>query len=1445
MKHGIQSREDVDVTELSNLFSEFIYAVLDAKLDPNDAGECIKEILGDETTEMIKDSYVFAPHTLFLDTLAIIMEDNLELYRPSLREFLMASAVSPALMRQVLDAPLLDQLQLIRSNFARNGVRQATNLLYRQANYNLLREETEGYSKLITELFGAYDSASTPDLAEQAFEKIKALIGTFDLDVGRVLDVTLDVAASLLIKQHRFWVRLLRVSSWWPRSQTKIHNPIYPGGLPNWACPGYPEWATTDEDEAGNIERRRARDIAFWDRAREVHLAAYFELGGREIASSDARPLTITNGESDDDNAAAQLEKQWIQETNTLPPPGNRVAAQLLGFKMLFYYSSYREPSDVLPANLLYLVAVLIKVGFISLPDLYSHLSPSDDQMEEQRQKRVEQLEKERREARGGPTNALLMAGVLPQGDDDNPMSSGHQRREPVRKAEPEKKQATQEDAAKKVDEPFEQKVSLLLELLNIGALPEALFILGRFPWIPELYPDVLQKIHRILHYSLQKVHSEALPTSAGDTKCPERMLADSDQTNLPKGSVRLSKAAPRKFLWWPHPDEYETPKSHPSNSYRFYWTEWADNVPVCQTVDDVFTLCGTFLNLSGVNIGRDEALLSKLAAIGAKSLGEDTSEANLGRWQDLLRRLLVPALSHTKANPACVNAIWGLLRRYPMTTRFNIYAEWFEGQISRLPAMKDAFAQATSDTRGTMKRVSLTNLAEMAKKLAKISLSSPGITFRVALEQLESYPNLIEAFVECAKYFTHLSYDVLVWSLMNSLGKSRSRTQADHALTTSKWLTALSKFSGKVFRRYPVLNPTPVLQYVNDQLLQGNSTDLVILKELILTMGGIVDSGDFTDYQVLSMAGGEHLRRHTLIQGQDRRFDNVNSSKRLVKALTDSKLGARLLISIAQYRQAAIFQVEEDQAHIKYLSWIVDDSHQTLVQYLDFLWSGLDPAGYDAVVPSISELMCSYGLDTSLAFLIGRPSLAQKMFSWKPKNKDSSKEKGKASQAETDKEGDVPMSEPKAHNGGNETPSQDRAASEDQVGAARQAASSFSTNTKLSQKPDDPSQIRATLQPIIDSVQETMPPEVWSKITPELYVTFWALQLGDLFCPDKSYRQERERLKGEELVIAKDRSDMSRKGQERKMDKRKALMQQQIELSEEFGEHSLRHAKWKVYLTKQFPGFFPDPKAKADSISDMLLEQCILPRVLLSKADAEYTFRFVKALHDWNAPGFKLMSLYDRLFSANRLRSLIFTSTTREAEYLGRFVKLILEDLSRWHKNESVPNEKDSKQPRQGAYDKEGKGSSDQPRLGFALTVDENGKPETFVEHAQFRDLLFRWHKNLNMALKSCLGGTEWMHIRNALTVLRVVLDFFPAVDFMATQFLSQLQKITEQESASKTATAGEEAHRVDLAVAAQGAMSELQKRKPRWVMVQAFRPNTVSLRHVSWMTGHTLTPH
>lgn len=1404
--HGIQSRNDEDGQELCTIFQELLQSCLDFRLKGSQAGEVAKEILGPRPEDADSNLRTFDPHTLFLDTVSIYLDTDSGSYKPCLHDLMLATEIDPSLMRRVLEPPVLEQLGLIRETFARMGIRQATNILYKQANYNLLREETEGYAKLATELFATCNSqAPTSEVIRTAFERVKGLIGTFDLDVGRVLDVLLDIFANVLIKQYRFFVRFLRISSWWPRSHSK--SSVFVGGLPKWAFPESENWLTTEEDEKLLSEQRLLRDMQFWDRAREVALNAYFELGGRQLQGQELQrvnALLAAHGNSVDDISSLDSEEQWIVATKTMPPQGNRVAAQLLGFKLRFYESEWKDKdTDILPANLLYLAALLIKIGFISLADLWPHVGPfTEEEMEKYREKKMKEHAEEERKKTGGGANALTMS-ILPSDENDGGRTA---------KINAELKAASTANTTdkKKEAEDHCQKAKLLTELLTLGAIPEALFILSRYPWLPEAYPEHTKLINRLISHSIEKVYEQTKtkPQDSGSQKeTPSKRLPDIDQTGAAKGSVRLGQTQPRRPLRWPFPDGENL-----NAVYRFYWDEWADNVPICQSIEDVFTLCGTLMNLSGVNIGRDPTLLSKLAGIGAMSLAQDQSQENMNRWQDLLIRLLVPALSLTEANSYAVQAVWDLLKLYPITTRYGIYSEWFLGRTSRNPAIRSAFARTRSETNGVLKRLSLQNLTAMAKKLAKTAYSSPGIVFKTAFDQIEAYPNLIQAFVECARYFTELGYDVLTWSLMSALGgKSRSRTQEASVLLTSKWLQALSKFSGRVFKRYNNMTPAPVLQYVNYQLSRGSSTDLVILRELISTMAGVVSDVDFTDAQLRAMTGGEVLRRQTLIKLGDRRFESVNGAKRLMQSLVDTKLAGKLLINLSQYRQASLYQ---DDAHVKYLATIMDEVQLALSQYLDLLRSNLPPDEFDALIPGIAELMTSYGLDVHLAFMIGRASLAYQMANTKATPAVNAKEGRSDAQGVpdvADADGDVSMN---GNDGAaQQSPAKDEAEDKMAVDDKPPADSTPDTGSSAVEARNvDP--IANVLQPLVDTMQDMLPSETWKKISTEFYVTFWSLSLGDLHVPQSSYESEHDRLYKESEDVMKDRSDMTRQGMNKKDEKKKALQALAKSIREEMSNHINRYQKTKFRLARQAKLWFSEPVTDANAIADGLLEHCILPRLFVSALDTEYCFRLIKFLHENQTPNFKLFALYEQFFNANRLRAMIFSATVREAEHLARFIRLILEDLAKWHADKNV-------------YEKEAFGLR-RKYIGFATAFDDEGNPTTFVEHSNFRDSYYEWHKNLNMALKACLQGTkEWMHIRNALTVVRWVSDFFPAVNFMGTQLLKVLDDIKTREDGSKGGP--EEEHRVDLSVTAQTVFSLLKKRESKWIPVQAFRPNMV----------------
>ncbi|XP_021096187.1 THO complex subunit 2 isoform X1 [Heterocephalus glaber] len=100
--------------------------------------------------------------------------------------------VSDTVLKERLDPETLESFGLIKQSqqFNQKSVKIKTKLFYKQQKFNLLREENEGYAKLIAELGQDLSGNITSDLI---LENIKSLIGCFNLDPNRVLDVILEV----------------------------------------------------------------------------------------------------------------------------------------------------------------------------------------------------------------------------------------------------------------------------------------------------------------------------------------------------------------------------------------------------------------------------------------------------------------------------------------------------------------------------------------------------------------------------------------------------------------------------------------------------------------------------------------------------------------------------------------------------------------------------------------------------------------------------------------------------------------------------------------------------------------------------------------------------------------------------------------------------------------------------------------------------------------------------------------------------------------------------------------------------------------------------------------------------------------------------------------------------------------------------------------------------
>ncbi|KAK5111218.1 hypothetical protein LTR62_005246 [Meristemomyces frigidus] len=1420
----LDAANSADELGMNTLLQELVRSGLDGRLDAGEAGLVVKEL----ALQQKEGSYI---QEVVLDIMSLLGEADMK--SAELLTFLAETDIDPSIIRQYLDWPLLVTLNLVRSSFDRARTRKTTTLLYKQANFNLLREETEGYAKLLTEYFNiAEDSVKStdPNVAENASQRIMALIGAFDLDVGRVLDITLDISANLLVKAYAFHIKFYRCSSWWPESNALNDIRWEDDGFntfPPWAMRGSGRLAPSESEQTELAGSKQARDERFWERVRQKGLDAYFELGQKRIVDLDSVTEQLSEdvpveveGKAKDlmeaERRRLSENKKYMRETGMLPPPGNSDAAQILGFKLQYYTSPVRDGKDDVPDNLIHFAALLIKIGFISLRDLYPHLYPADEDMPKEKIRlEAEKKAAEQKATPGKAANALATASVLT--DDTMPPPRAARDKDRSGAATPKPSDPKNEFAADALPPPSNQKVKLLKALLALGAIPEALYILGRFPWLVDADTTLPPFLLRIARHMLSHMAETTKPLA-------ERRAIDeareqlSDTTTKSDGTMTFTPRTtklPTKHLG------LEDVGDKDGMRYRYYYTEWADNVPVCRTLDDVFQLCDTFLGFLGLKIGRDTMVFGTLLRLARRSLTDDFSDANQARWLELMRRLLVPALSLSQQNPSLTEEVYQLLMLFPVTTRYNMYAEWFAGRTSRLSDMKTAFDYNKAEVKVVLGRVSNDNCKVQARALGKVAYSSPGIVVRNMIDRLQEYANMIPALVECTKYFPKLAYDVLIWCLINSLsGTGKDRIQADGMLT-SPWLQALSKFVAALFSRYPGINPSPILQYVASELRNGDSTDLEVLDQILTVMAGIGSEVELSHEQVFAMAGGEALVAHTLQTLRDNRHTCKATAKKLIRALNEPGLTGQLLIAIAQERQMYAHHESSAYMPLKVLGNNLDKIQAVFAQYLDVLRTNLKPEEFDAIVPDVVTLIGEYGLQPCMAFMICRGSLIHRICehdeaayeAWKLALESRKKI---ASQEASQANGDVDMSEGKnlaAPTTVDEEAEVNNVPIEN-AGAEPETSKTASPSTNGSTTNRGP-KWHPTLQPIIDGLPQVLN-GLDNRVSIAFYVNFWSMALKDVYVPNDTYKVELDKVNDEIKVLLRERANKSSAGR-LEIDRLRLEKQSKVEKfkSEPMQCMIVYHRINKRLEHREKQHWFDRSRRKEDleKRHDGLLQECFLPRAMISKLDAQYSYFMLKTLHGRGTPGYSTMHILDRLFRKQALAAIIFQCTGQEARHFGHFLNEVLKLLKSWH-------------AKREDFEKEALGGT-RKLPGFVIgRMDYDASPDTwkFMDYEDFRRQVSDWHIALTNALDVCFKSGEYMHIRNGIMVLDAVVaaaggspSTFPQVSFMGKKLINATKELSEKDS------------RQDLKLMAMSVWGQLRKQESSWVMPQAFRLHEV----------------
>ncbi|KAL6613932.1 hypothetical protein ACP70R_036202 [Stipagrostis hirtigluma subsp. patula] len=111
------------------------------------------------------------------------------------KSFVESSIIAPRLLQERCEEDFLWEAEQSKSkgqDLKSKEVRVNTRLLYQQTKFNLLREESEGYAKLVTLLCQVGSDLACQNASTVTISIIKSLIGHFDLDPNRVFDIVLE-----------------------------------------------------------------------------------------------------------------------------------------------------------------------------------------------------------------------------------------------------------------------------------------------------------------------------------------------------------------------------------------------------------------------------------------------------------------------------------------------------------------------------------------------------------------------------------------------------------------------------------------------------------------------------------------------------------------------------------------------------------------------------------------------------------------------------------------------------------------------------------------------------------------------------------------------------------------------------------------------------------------------------------------------------------------------------------------------------------------------------------------------------------------------------------------------------------------------------------------------------------------------------------------------------
>ncbi|KII65576.1 THO complex subunit 2 [Thelohanellus kitauei] len=329
--------------------------------------------------------------------------------------------------------------------------------------------------------------------------------------------------------------------------------------------------------------------------------------------------------------------------------------------------------------------------------------------------------------------------------------------------------------------------------------------------------------------------------------------------------------------------------------------------------------------------------------------------------------RCFLPALTQSDSNCVLNEEIWGLIQLFPYQIRYKFYSYMEMHAYSLYRQLGRTKIIVSKHVKFICKRITKDTVKQTGRQLAKLSHANPVIVLSEIMNQICSFETMIIPIVECLKFLTPLSLDILSFEIIQFLS-ANSVTLTPKITSIPDVIQNIGTFAATVIRKYYVPT-TGIMQYIANQLKDSNPLDLIVLREILQRMAG-VEEQHLNEQQIGYLSGSDALQEEA----------GIGSSKSLRKyalklrdSLVESNLTFPLYFLMCQQRQRLVYDPRLIEIPIKMVGHLYDQCHKTLVQYGRFISKYIPRRDFGTISKSFGVLQNDFGVPAEFIFFLVR----------------------------------------------------------------------------------------------------------------------------------------------------------------------------------------------------------------------------------------------------------------------------------------------------------------------------------------------------------------------------------------------------------------------------------------------------------------------------------------